>query len=193
MFKRDLLMIDMEFTGIDIAKHEIIQIAAIVLDKKTLKEKQSFMTYVKPKNWKNRQAEAIAINNITWDQLKDAPDIKKVLQKFNKTFKSDLTPTLYGGRLDTIFLSHAYRDSNIKYPFDYHMYDIWPLCYTFMAKHKQLKNKGRHLGFSLENVGDFLGVKRMADRHDALGDCLYQAAVLRALIKAMKAERKVKR
>ena len=32
-------MIDMEFTGIDIAKHEIIQIAAIVLDKKTLKEK----------------------------------------------------------------------------------------------------------------------------------------------------------
>lgn len=189
MYKHDLLMIDLEFTGIDVTKHEIIQIAGVLLDKKTLKEKKSFMSYIKPKHWRNRDPESMKINNITWDDLKDAPDIKKVLQKFNRTFGAEVTPTFYGGRLDIIFLSAAYRDEKIKYPFDYHINDLWPLCYTFMAMHKQLKNKKRHLGFSLENVGDYLGVKRMPERHNAIGDCLYQAEVLRALLKAMKAKK----
>ena len=33
-FKKDLLLIDLETTGLDAGKHEIIQIAAILLDKK---------------------------------------------------------------------------------------------------------------------------------------------------------------
>lgn len=186
MFKHDLLMMDLEFTGINPAKHEIIQIAAIVLDKKTLKTKETFSTYVKPQNWKNRDPEAMAINNISWDDVKDAPNIKQVLQKFNKTFSGKLTPTVYGGRLDVLFLGDAYRSTKIKFPFDYHTFDTWPLCYTYMAMHKKLTNRKRHLGFSMEDIADLLGVKRMAGRHNAVGDCLYQAEVLRALLKAMK-------
>jgi hypothetical protein len=55
-----------------------------------------------------------------------------------------------------------------------------------MAMHKKLTNRKRHLGFSMEDVGDFLKVQRMEGRHNAVGDCLYQAEVLRALLKAMK-------
>ena len=40
-FERDILLIDTEFTGFDIDKHEIIQLAAVLLDKKTLKEKRA--------------------------------------------------------------------------------------------------------------------------------------------------------
>lgn len=189
MFNKDLLMLDIESTGIDVTKHEIIQIAGIVLDKKTLKEKKSFVSYVKPTNWKARDPEAMAICKIEWKDLKDAPNLKTVLQKFNKAFGADVIPTTYGGNLDIIFLPAAYRKSGMKYPFEYHSYNMWPVCYTYMAKWKQLKNKKRYVGFSLEDIGDYLGVKRMPGRHDALGDCLYQAEILRALIKAINSEK----
>lgn len=188
MFNKDLLMLDIECTGIDVTKHEIIQIAGIVLDKKTLKQKKSFVSYVKPTNWKAREAEAMAVCKIEWKDLKDAPSIKAVLQKFNRTFGSDVIPTTYGGNLDAIFLPAGYRKAKMKYPFEYHSFNMWPLCYTYMAKRKQLTNKNRYVGFSLEDIGDYLGVKRMPGRHDALGDCLYQAEVLRALVKAITAE-----
>lgn len=190
MFNKDLLMLDIESTGIDVTKHEIIQIAGVLLDKKTLKGKKSFTSYIKPKKWKSRSTEAMAINNITWDQLKDAPDLKAVLKKFTATFGKNLIAATYGGNLDIIFLPAAYRSVGMKYPFEYHTFNMWPICYAYMAKRKQLKNKKRFVGFSLEDLGDYLNVKRMPGRHDALGDCLYQAAVLRSLLKALKAERK---
>lgn len=186
MFNKDLLMIDIESTGTDVTKHEIIQIAGLLLDKKTLKVKKTFSTYVKPENWKSRDPEAMAICNITWDQVKNAPSLKSVLQKFVKTFGSDSIITTYGGNLDVIFLPAAFRKTKVKYPFEYHTFNMWPLCYTYMAQQKQLKNKSRFVGFTLENIGDYLGVKRTTGRHDALGDCEYQAEILRKLFKKIK-------
>ena len=38
-FYKDILLIDLETTGLDAGRHEIVQIAAVLLDKKTLKER----------------------------------------------------------------------------------------------------------------------------------------------------------
>ena len=186
MFKKDLLLFDLESTGLDVNTHELIQIAAILLDKKTLKPKKEFSSYIKPKRWAKRSPSAMAVNKIKWDQLKDAPSIGTVLKKFNKTFGKDVTPAMYGGSLDIVFLPAAYRSAGMKYPFEYHTFNLWPLCYTFMAMNKQLKNTKKFVGFTLENIGDYLKVPRVDNRHDAMGDCLYEADVFRAVIKAMK-------
>jgi DNA polymerase III epsilon subunit-like protein len=186
MFNKDLLVLDIESTGIDVTKHEIIQLAAILIDKKTLKEKQTFSSFVKPVSWANRDPEAMAVNGIVWEQLKNAPSIKTVLQKFNRTFGKDCIPTTYGGNLDIIFLPAAYRKAGMKYPFDYHTFNMWPLFYTYMALQKKLTNKKRYVGFSLEDVAEFLEVPPSENRHDALGDCYYEAEILRRLIKELK-------
>ena len=141
MFNKDLLLFDIEATGINVTKHEVIQLAAILLDKKTLKEKKRFDMCIKPKRWANREREAMAVNNITWDKLKDAKDAKTVLRTFIKTFGPDVIPATYGGNLDIIFFPAMFRDAGLKYPFDYHTYNFWPLAYTYMAKRKKLKNK----------------------------------------------------
>ncbi len=187
MFKKDILLFDLECTGLDVTKHEIIQIAAILLDKKTLKQKKSFATYVKPKRWAKRDPEAMSVNKIKWDQLKDAPDMKTVLKQFNQTFGSDVTPTMYGGNLDIIFFPAAFRSVKMKYPFTVqYTFNLWPLCYFYMAKHKSLNNRKKFAGFTLEDVGKKLGVKKAEGRHDALVDCEYEAEILRGLVKAIK-------
>jgi DNA polymerase III epsilon subunit-like protein len=187
MFKKDLLLFDLECTGLDVTKHEVIQLAAILLDKKTLKQKKSFASYIKPRRWAKRDAEAMAVNKITWDQLKSAPPMGSVLKKFIRTFGSDVTPVMYGGNLDIIFFPAAFRSVKMKYPFTVqYTFNLWPLCYFYMAKHKSLNNPHKFAGFTLEDVGNKLGIKKVTGRHDALVDCEYEADVLRGLVKALK-------
>lgn len=186
MFKKDLLILDIESTGLDYEKNEIIQLAAILLDKKTLKEKKSFNTFIRPRNWKNRSREAMAVNNISWDMVKDAPNLKTALTTFQKTFGTDVSISPYGTIMDTAMLRIAYRKSKMKYKFDYHVFDIWPLVYVFMAKKKLLKNTRRFTGFGLEDAARHFKIAVPKDRHTALTDCQIQAEVLRAIMKHLK-------
>ncbi len=125
------------------------------------------------------------VNGITWEQVKSAPSLKTVLKRFNSTFGADVTPTTYGGNLDIIFFPASYRKAGMQYPFDYHTFNIWVLCYTFMARHSKLTNKKRFHGFTLEEVAGRLNVKIPNGRHDALIDCEFEAAVFRKIIKAL--------
>lgn len=186
MFKHDLLLIDIESTGVDTSKHELIELGAILLDKKTLKEKRSFESFVKPTRWKDRDPEAMAVNQISYEQLKNAASLKTVITKFEKTFGNKVTLANYGTILDTAILRKSYKQIGSLYPFDYHVFDMWPLCYTFMAKRRKLANRKKFAGFSLEDLADTLRVKIPSNRHTALADCRLEAEILRKLLKSLK-------
>jgi inhibitor of KinA sporulation pathway (predicted exonuclease) len=57
MFNKDILIVDIEASGLDAERYELIQLAAIQLDKKTLKPKQEFASYIRPKKWKTLSRE----------------------------------------------------------------------------------------------------------------------------------------
>ncbi len=186
MFHKDVLVLDIEATGLDFTKHELIQLAGVLLDKKTLKEKKHFNSYIRPSHWNNREKEAMAVNNITWDTLKDAPSLKTVLKKFEKTFGTDVILAPYGTILDTLMLRISYRKSAMKYKFDYHVFDVWPLLYSYMATKKLLKDKTRFSRFGLDDAAKHFKIEVPEGRHTALVDCRVQAEVLRQIIKRMK-------
>ena len=186
MFNKDLLLIDIESTGLDPDRHEIIQLAGILLDKKTLKEKKSFVSFVKPKNWKNRDKESMAVNKIEYNQLQNAPSITQVLRKFNRTFPKNVVLSYYVGIMDIIFLHAAYKKAKMKYPFDYHTFNIWSLFYPYMAKKNKLKSRKQFAGFGLESMLEHFKIKVKGNLHDALVDCKMEAEVLRKVVKEIK-------
>ncbi len=186
MFNKDILILDVEATGADFTKYELIQLGAILIDKKTLKEKKSFESFIKPSKWNKREPEAMEVNKITWEQVKDAPTLKTVLKKFQKTFGTDVIVAPYGTIIDTAYLRLAYKQCKMTYPYDYHIYDIWPLVYTYMAKHKLLKNKSRFTGFKLEDAAKHFKIDVSENRHTALADCRLEAEVLRKILKSWK-------
>src|SRR3989344_6972807 len=113
-FKKDLLLVDLEATGLDANRHEIIQIAAVLLDRKTLKEKEAFSSFVKPMAWQRRDRESMAVNKISFDQVKNAPEKRAVLQQFNKLFNpKEVILSYYGGPLDMDFLRAAYKRAKV--------------------------------------------------------------------------------
>ncbi len=181
-FKNDLLLIDLEMTGLDISKNEIIQIGSILLDKETLEEKQSFMTYIKPKKWENRDPVSMKINGISKPILEDAPSLKEAITEFVNIYNTPAIITVWGGTLDSIFLQEAFSKVKIPYPYDYHIFNIWSFAFPILAKKNKLTNKKRFNGFSMDELQKKYKIKISGKRHDALFDCRLEAELLRHLI-----------
>jgi DNA polymerase III epsilon subunit-like protein len=185
-FHKDLLLIDTEFSGFDFPKkHDLLQIAAVLLDKKTLKEKKSFNTYIKPFKWKSRDLESMAVNKITWETVKNAPSLSQAIKKFNRAFPHNVIQAFYVGYNDKRILLEAYKKAGLKWPFDYHYFDLWALFYGHLAKRNQLKSKKGFAGFGLEYLIKMLKIKIDKNQlHNALVDCRVEAEVLRKIIAA---------
>ena len=183
-FKKDILLIDTEFSGFNIEKHELLQLAGVLLDRKTLKEKKVFSSFMRPTRWQHRDPECMAVNKISHAMVKDAPSLKQVINLFNKTFGHDVILAAYVGYNDKRFLLDAYRKTKTKWQFDYHYFDLWGLFYGFLAKKNLLKSKKDFAGFGLEYLIQRLKIKtNKSQLHDALVDCRVEAEVLRKVLK----------
>ena len=181
-FKKDLLLVDLEMTGLDVKRHEIIQLAAVLLDKQTLKEKRSLSFYIKPKYWERRDLESMAVNKITLGQLKKGLSLKAALTKFSKFFNpSQVVISFYGGPMDMDFLRAAYQKAGLKWKFDYHYFNLWAVFYFYLAKANRLTDPHKHAGFTLEGLAKRLKVNLKGARHDALYDCRFEAEILRRI------------
>ena len=185
-FKKDILLIDTEFSGFDLQKHDLLQIAAVLLDKKTLKEKEVFSSFIKPGSWQHRNRESMAVNKISFDVVKNAPSLKQVIKTFDKTFGHNVIQAFYVGYNDKRFLMNAYKKCGVKWQFDYHYFDLWSLFYPHLALKNQLRSKKDFAGFGLEYLIKKFKIKIDKNNlHDALVDCRVEAEVLRKVLKKM--------
>jgi DNA polymerase III epsilon subunit-like protein len=187
-FKKDILLIDTEFTGFDLQKHELLQLAGVLLDKKTLKEKKHFNSFIRPapSRWKQREPDAMAVNRITLEQIKDAPTLKDVIAEFDKTFGHDVIIAAYVGYNDKRFLLESYKRAGIEWKFDYHYFDIWGLFYGYAAMAGKLNSKKDFAGFGMESLMKQFKIEIPTTLHDALTDCRCEAEVLRRVMKELK-------
>lgn len=183
-FNKDILLVDTELTGLDADRHEIIQLAAVLLDRKSLKEKAFFNSYVRPQKWQSRDPEAIKVNGLKLESLKNAPALVSVIRAFAKKFAGrKVLLAAYVGWVDKRFLLKAFEKAKITWQFDYHYLDVWSLAYGVLARRSQLTNRKEFAGFCLEDLIKRYGIKLPGSHHDALFDCRAEAEVLRQVIK----------
>lgn len=183
-FKKDILLIDTEFTGFDLNKHELLQLAGVLLDRKTLKEKKHFNSFIKPvpARWKQREKDAMAVNRITLDQIKNAPSLATVISEFDKTFGHNVILAAYVGYNDKRYLMESYRRAKVAWKFDYHYFDLWGLFYGYGAANTMLNSKKDFAGFGMESFMQHFQIEIPTTLHDALTDCRCEAEVLRKIM-----------
>jgi DNA polymerase III subunit epsilon len=186
-FKKDILLIDLETTGLDPQKHEIIQLAAVLLDKKTLKEKNYYSSFIKPRHWRKADPESLKVNGITFDQVKNAPSLQSVLKEFHKLFPpKDVIFSYYVGVTDVVFMKAAYKKIGKDFPFDYHTFNIWGLFYPYLAVKNKLNSKKDFSGFGLGHLVKIFKIQAPEKMHDALNDCRVEAEILRRVVQGLK-------
>lgn len=179
----DLIFFDLETSGLDFNKHEIIQIAAI--DARTGHE---FMTRV---DFDIDAADPHALENNSFDENlwnDTAISLTDAVMKFSDFIKehSHLHRKSKNGRniytvaalagfnilgFDKFFLAKAFDSEGIFLPADYRMFDVYQMC---LWKYPGLKR------YSLEAICEMMGVN--AQFHDALEDVKATISIFKKIV-----------
>lgn len=182
LFRKILMFIaaiDTETTGLDVKKHEIIQIGLVILqqqDNGNLIYEEKHEYKIKPINIKNASAEALKINGYTENDWKDAISFRKCFEILNKTFSK--CECLIGQNLifDLRFISKEYWRYGLELP---------KIPKYIDTKHmgQQLVNEGKINSCSMDKMCKHFDVKYSGRAHTALTDCMRTVAVWERLTK----------
>ncbi len=171
-FSKDILLIDFETTGLDLEKSLPIQLGAVLLDKTSLEEKDSYLSLIN-QDVSDMSEESLKIHGITQEVLNSAPTQEEVINTFLEKFGVDIYLASWNEMLDHKMLSKMLNSiGKDVYEYDYHYLDIWSLAYMNMVK------QGRGDIIRSEATFEYFGLPKRG-KHDALEDCRHTAEVLR--------------
>ncbi len=164
-FAKDLLVLDFE------GRTAPVQVAALLLDKNTLEEKDSFSTYI----YADLQGFVSPVSGITQEMINDAPPQSEVGKMLYERFGTDVFITPFVAQLDMRHLESLMNATGIDFKqYNYHVLDVWPIAYAHMVKTNQEMN------VRSEDIFKALGIPPRG-LHTALEDCRIVAQILRKL------------
>ena len=164
---------DIESTGLDPYRNDIISLACIIDIDGEIKEK--FKLNIQPFNWDNIELSALKVNRITMEQLKTFMTPKKALEKLkfylNKyvdpyNSNDKFQPGGYNNDFDIKFMSNFFRKCGDKYFgswIDYHRFDPQSIM-QFL----HLKGDIDLPNYKLKTIADYFGIK--INNHEPMSD-----------------------
>jgi DNA polymerase III epsilon subunit-like protein len=169
----NLLYLDIESTGLEIGKHEPVQVAGILeSNREVLTE---FDLYAKPMT-NHRTQEALDIIRHTWDKLQSFPHPSELIQKvYSIVLKSKLNEKIHivghnvsfdYGMFKTLW--DKYKTSNM--PEFNELFDYKSIDTQSIALFNKYNGKCNLKHFSLESVAGYYKIKPDGNFHNALTD-----------------------
>jgi DNA polymerase-3 subunit epsilon len=121
--KRDLLFVDLETTGLDFDRHEIIEVGCLVVDGQTLEIIKEYHAKVKPEHIETASKEALKVASYTKKGWVGERPLKKVLKEFVALAPGAM---IAGWKVDFDwhFIEKNLKKFGIKHNFDYHLLDF---------------------------------------------------------------------
>ncbi len=157
---KDILIFQIETTGPDIERDNIIQLSGVLLDKDSLLEKNFFNSYVKVSfldGTVQSHADHLGIN---FDELRKSPKITEVIKSFVNKFGYE--PLLATQSVPNyLFLKQAFKKTLTPFNYDKHLLDIWSLSYIYILhygikKIPTLATLATHFNLKLGRANDAL-------------------------------------
>jgi len=184
-----ILYFDVETTGLDPKKQDIIQIAYLIEIDGEIKEEGNYE--LQPLDYSTIQDKALEISHRTIEDLKTYAQPKEIYRKLVRTFdkyvdkfnkKDKFIPCGYNVNFDLQFLREFWFKNNNKYfgaYFDYHVYD--PITTLYLMSHKGLINVP---DYHLETICKYFEIPLKA--HDVLSDIKATREVIKKVLERIK-------
>jgi DNA polymerase III epsilon subunit-like protein len=188
-FDRDLLVFDVETTGVNPREHQIVSIGALLLDRTTLDPLKSMSTLVQltPEAFARADPRAMQIHGLTLSQLEAAPTPAEVVARFLDTFGTGFYFCGWNVCFDTQFLRALFEQAGRLQDFDtfpYHRLDLWSLLELAWLRGLLQAPPG-----SLSIACGLFGIPRPSV-HDAMEDARVSVLVLRKALPLLLGGRK---
>lgn len=186
-FKKPVLILDLELTGLDPSIHQIIEIGAILCDQRSLEPFSSFSTFVgldSSKRIELANPVSMKLNNINLERLSAAPDPVEAVHRLqtwvNQKTSRSFVLAGHGISTDYMFLSQVVENSSAprlwKFPFDY--IDTKSLARLYFAHFSHAKAPPEDKLTGLAKLAKTLGLP-CNNHHSALADAETARKVLK--------------
>jgi len=166
--------IDIETTGLDFDKDEIISFACVPIINLKILVRDTFYTLIKPKNYNYK---AMRYHGISKDDLQGAPAFKEVSDRIQKTLDGILIG--HSVEFDFTFLKANFRVLGVR--FKRELIDI-----AMVERWLRLKRKTEEGNFTLDGMIATYGLKQHY-RHNAAADAFFAAQIFQIQMRAMMA------
>ncbi len=177
-FIKDIVVVDFENTDFDIEKAEPIQIGVLVLDKDTLEEKQSYVSWIKPVQVINKELKGLKWANISDDdinQINKARPLVEVVEEMFKILPDQYIFCAWNATFDFYLWNRLLKSVNKK-RIAAQILDLWTMAYI------DLLNDDKYEGnYGSESVFQYFGAEPRK-KHDGLEDCRLEAMLLKKLL-----------
>ncbi len=174
-FVRDILLFDVETTGPDPDKDNVIQLAGVLLDRENLLERMVFNSYVRVSMLEGTIQQHADQLGIPFPILQKSPKIYDVIKKFDAEFGSNALLATHTVSA-VLFLRNGFRKTNLAFAYDRHVIDIWTLGYIYTLRYGIKKLP------TLNTFSDHFSLKK-TNPHNALERARLAGEVFRRIVK----------
>lgn len=177
-----LCFVDVETTGLDPSKHEIIELAAISVDPATWKVRQELEVKIAPEHIGTADDEALRISGYTPDNWTAAISLAEAMDRLRLLLNGAI-PAGHNVRFDLGFLEAAWKTTESP-DFTRRPKNMSHRTLDTASLAMPLYLGGIIRSLKLEDVARWAGVVNL-DRHRAMPDARTSMAVARTLIEKM--------
>ena len=171
---RKLIFIDLEMTGFDPDRHEIIEVAWLVVEPRIFKVLSEYEAKIKPEHLDTADSEGLRVAGYSEKKWENAKNLVDVLKKLTK-----VAPNAYlAGSVihnDWQFLERAFEKYQIKPNFNSRVISVDSIAYARLYKIEKVEAVG------MRSVAKYLKIK-YSEEHGALADARLSYEVFKKLM-----------
>ncbi|MEK7088866.1 MAG: 3'-5' exonuclease [Patescibacteria group bacterium] len=174
MHKHNLAFIDIETTGLDVIRHEIIEIGCVITTPK-LEIIEKFELKIKPEHIEDADPIALKITHYDSLNFKDAQNLKDSMKILSKKVKGCI---MVGQNVffDSNFLEYNFAKTKLKNSMHYHRLDTISIAWA------KLHEKPSITHFSLREMCKYFDIENK-NPHSALSDAYATYGLYKKLMK----------
>jgi oligoribonuclease (3'-5' exoribonuclease) len=125
---RPLLFIDLEMSGLDVNRHEILEAAALLVDPRTFGISNSFYTKVLPTHIETADPAALKVIEYSPKNWSDAIPLHQALIELSQ-FSPYCILAGWSVQNEWDFLIHALNQEKLPFFFDNYLIEVWTIAY----------------------------------------------------------------
>ncbi len=161
MRKHNFAFIDIEATGLNLIKNEVIEIGCVITSP-DLEVIEEFEIKIKPENIETADPISLKISHYNEEGWKDALPLSEAMKLFSEKVK-DCIMVGQNVAFDAAFLEYSFNKLNMSNPMHYHKLDTISIAWAKLHNDPTLER------FSLREMCERFGIKN-ENAHTGLSD-----------------------
>jgi DNA polymerase III epsilon subunit-like protein len=175
---RDIIIFDLETTGLIIHSHEIIEIGAVRVSADLTTELGQYEVKIQPTHIETADPISLKVNGYQAKNWLGAIELKKGLSEFANFCQGGLLAG-YNVAFDWMFLREACTQVSVELKIDYHIFDVFSVAWLHSRTFAEPKS------LSLSNLAQLYDLPAQPEPHAALADARLTLDLLHAVSRKM--------